>query len=263
MKKILLLTLSIACLAVVARAQKPPVAIPAIPRGDVGLDPVTMPIPEYPAATLGRGFNGAISVAIKVDENGNVITAKVDRGPGPICESTTDPDVVAIRRAATEAALKSKFAPPTLNGQLTRSEGWILYDFESNHNETDLKVGGGLIFGRVVDGSSAAGKDKTSEKVPADQLPDVISGAVLNGTAMSLPKPPYPPAARAVRASGAVSVQVLIDEHGDIFSATSVSGHPLLRAASEIAACGAKFSPTLLQGKPVKVSGIITYNFVP
>lgn len=90
-----------------------------------------------------------------------------------------------------------------------------------------------------------------------------ISGGVLNGKANSLPKPPYPPAARAVRASGAVSVQVLIDEVGNVVSANAVSGHPLLRSAAVEAARAAKFSPIFLAGVPVKVSGIITYNFVP
>jgi len=41
-----------------------------------------------------------------------------------------------------------------------------------------------------------------------------------------------------------------------------VSGHPLLRAAAVAAARGARFSPTKLSGQPVKVSGVITYNFV-
>lgn len=91
----------------------------------------------------------------------------------------------------------------------------------------------------------------------------LISGGVLNGKAMSLPKPPYPPAARAVRASGAVTVQVLIDELGNVVSASAVSGHPLLRAAAVQAAREAKFSPTYLEGRQVKVSGVITYNFVP
>lgn len=94
-------------------------------------------------------------------------------------------------------------------------------------------------------------------------VPKQISGGVLNGKATSLPKPPYPPAARAVRASGAVSVQVLIDERGNVVSASAVSGHPLLRQAAVSAARSAKFSPTQLSGQPVKVSGVITYNFVP
>jgi protein TonB len=97
----------------------------------------------------------------------------------------------------------------------------------------------------------------------ASAIPKQISGGVLNGKATSLPKPPYPPAARAVRADGAVNIQILIIEDGTVFSAVAVSGHPLLRSAARQAACGAAFSPTLLMGNPVKVSGIITYNFVP
>lgn len=98
---------------------------------------------------------------------------------------------------------------------------------------------------------------------PVKKAPKQISGGVLNGKATSLPKPPYPPAARAVRASGAVTVQVLIDESGSVVSASAVSGHPLLRAAAVQAARSARFSPTQLSGQPVKVSGVITYNFVP
>jgi periplasmic protein TonB len=98
---------------------------------------------------------------------------------------------------------------------------------------------------------------------PKKVVPKQISGGVLNGKATSLPKPAYPPAARAVGASGAVSVQVLIDENGNVVSASAASGHPLLRAAAVAAARGAKFSPTKLSGEAVKVSGVITYNFVP
>ena len=101
------------------------------------------------------------------------------------------------------------------------------------------------------------------EPPPPPKITKPVSGGVLNGKATSLPKPPYPAAARAVRASGAVSVQVLIDEGGRVVSASAVSGHPLLRQAAEQAARGARFSPTQLSGQAVKVSGIITYNFVP
>lgn len=93
--------------------------------------------------------------------------------------------------------------------------------------------------------------------------PKMISGGVLNGKATSLAKPAYPDAARAVKASGAVNVQVTIDEEGNVVSASAVSGHPLLRQASEEAARASKFSPTLLEGVPVKVTGIVVYNFVP
>jgi protein TonB len=84
----------------------------------------------------------------------------------------------------------------------------------------------------------------------------------LNGKALSLPHPPYPAIARAARASGTVVVQVTIDENGQVISARAVSGHPLLQAVAVAAARQARFSPTKLSGQPVKVTGVITYNFV-
>jgi TonB family protein len=104
--------------------------------------------------------------------------------------------------------------------------------------------------------------DSTSP-VARGKISGPVSGGVLNGKATSLPKPSYPAAAKAVNASGSVSVQVLIDEEGNVVSANAVSGHPLLRMASEEAARGAKFAPTMLSGQKVKVSGVIVYNFVP
>ena len=94
-------------------------------------------------------------------------------------------------------------------------------------------------------------------------VPKQISGGVLNGTATSLPKPTYPPAARAVRASGAVSVQVLVNEEGSVVAASAVSGHSLLRPAAVKAARAAKFEPRLMSGQPIKVSGMLTYDFNP
>ena len=89
-----------------------------------------------------------------------------------------------------------------------------------------------------------------------------ISGGVLNGKAISLPKPQYPAIARAAHASGTVVVQVLIDENGNVVSAKALSGHPLLQAVAVSAARQARFSPTKLSGQPVKVTGVIQYNFV-
>ncbi|HRH44536.1 MAG TPA: energy transducer TonB [Pyrinomonadaceae bacterium] len=92
-------------------------------------------------------------------------------------------------------------------------------------------------------------------------VPKVVSGGVVNGKAVNLVKPPYPPAAKAVRASGAVNVQVTIDENGNVISASAISGHALLRQAAESAARASKFSPTMLSGQKVKVTGVIVYNF--
>jgi periplasmic protein TonB len=85
---------------------------------------------------------------------------------------------------------------------------------------------------------------------------------VLNSEARSLPKPIYPTLAKQARVQGTVVVQVLIDETGKVVSAKAVSGHPLLLLEAQRAAMGARFSPTVIGEQPVKVSGVITYNFV-
>ena len=116
--------------------------------------------------------------------------------------------------------------------------------------------------------SSEEMQTPTSEtyQVSPNNTPDefnAINGGVLNGKASKLVAPDYPAAARAVNASGAVNVQVTIDEQGNVISASAVSGHPLLRRASEQAARSSQFAPTLLKGTPVKITGIIVYNFAP
>lgn len=102
----------------------------------------------------------------------------------------------------------------------------------------------------------------TANSNNSNQKSKVISGGVINSKATSLPKPAYPAVARSAHASGTVAVQVMVDEEGKVISANAVSGHPLLRASAVAAARQARFSPTKIAGKPVKVSGIINYNFV-
>lgn len=93
------------------------------------------------------------------------------------------------------------------------------------------------------------------------QTPPVVRSSLLNGKATSLPKPAYPAPAIAVNAGGEVSVQVLLDENGNVISAQAVSGHPMLKQSAVQAARNAKFSPTILNGQKVRVTGLIVYKF--
>ena len=88
-----------------------------------------------------------------------------------------------------------------------------------------------------------------------------ISGGVLNGTAINLPPPVYPDAAKRMRTAGTVTVEVVLDESGKVVSANATSGPTILRDAAVQAALKARFSPTKLSGQPVKVSGVINYKF--
>ena len=62
---------------------------------------------------------------------------------------------------------------------------------------------------------------------------------------------------------GTVYVRVTLDKSGRVTSAWSAGGPGPLQDAAVDAAHEARFSPTLLSGKPVRVSGVITYNFMP
>ncbi len=165
-------------------------------------------------------------------------------------------DVTRTELVPKEVSAKASDVPPVRRGVTT-----VLGTADSNAS-APMPAGPGS--GTVT---TAPTKVQIADEPPPPEAKPTpprapISGGVLNGKAISLPKPAYPPIARAAHASGTVVVQVLIDENGNVVSAHAVSGHPLLQAAAVGAAKSARFSPTKLSGQPVKVTGVIQYNFV-
>ena len=165
-------------------------------------------------------------------------------------------DVAESRLPPKEISAKASDVPPVRRGVTT-----VVGSSDSNA-AAPMPAGPGT--GNVT--TAPARVNIADEPPPPEVKPTPprapISGGVLNGKAISLPKPAYPPIARAAHASGTVVVQVLIDENGSVVSAHAVSGHPLLQGAAVGAARQARFSPTKLSGQPVKVTGVIQYNFV-
>lgn len=165
-------------------------------------------------------------------------------------------DVTRTELVPKEVSAKASDVPPVRRGVTT-----IVGNSDSSSN-APMPAGPGS--GTVTTAPTRV--NIADEPPPPEAKPTPprapISGGVLNGKAISLPKPAYPPIARAAHASGTVVVQVLIDENGSVVSAHAVSGHPLLQAVAVGAARQARFSPTKLSGQPVKVTGVIQYNFV-
>jgi TonB family protein len=227
---------------------------------------ISLPFPEYDENARRSNLSGTVIVDVTIDENGVVVAAKaaVDVRTGSDAEKALVPVAhPVLREAAEKAAFQAKFPPTLLSGKPIRIAGTIVYNIPAGgKSATKGTSSSTAIVGSAASVSNGPGVYQGAVQSGPAGVPKQISGGVLNGKAVSLPKPPYPPAARAVNAEGAVSVQVLIDEEGNVVSANAVSGHPLLRAASVEAARAAKFSPTRLMDQPVKVSGIITYNFV-
>ena len=124
-----------------------------------------------------------------------------------------------------------------------------------------------------VDGDEAP---DTPEAKPKPQQPEVnsttpqanpqakapLTGGVLNDKAIELPQPVYPEAAKQAGISGLVKVEVTINEQGKVIAAEATDGPKELRAAAVEAARKARIEPVRLHGGLIKVTGVLTYNFV-
>jgi protein TonB len=164
-------------------------------------------------------------------------------------QQVSKPAVVAAQPAGTAPNKPSATMPS--GGSLVKA----------NITSTDSAL---RAMGNVASNSTVKVEDEPpppAERRAPKPLLKPISGGVLNGKAVLLPKPDYPQAARSARAGGTVVVEVVINEAGKVIAAKATSGPVLLRQAATQAAQGARFSPTLLSGQPVKISGEINYTF--
>jgi protein TonB len=73
--------------------------------------------------------------------------------------------------------------------------------------------------------------------------------------------PIYPPAARSMRATGVVKVEVTVNETGEVAEVQKTSGPTLLQAAAKDAIKKWKFKPFVRDGQPVKATGFVNFNF--
>jgi TonB family protein len=94
---------------------------------------------------------------------------------------------------------------------------------------------------------------------PADGAP--VSVGSLVGKARQRVSPNYPQIARAARVSGNVTVYLVVNEKGEVESVQRADGPQQLQAAAVEAARRWKFNPTEIDGRPVRVSGFLSFNF--
>lgn len=209
----------------------------------VGFQPQHGAVSEVPLER-GGGTSRAlvwIIVALIIGGSGIAIALIISRGRTTETASTlpTPTPVAAATQTNESVTSEGKSPTPNLSAAVT----------QQTEKATPLPKATPPV--RPTPGADAA----------TPRRPTTISGGVLNGKATYLPKPAYPAIAKAANASGTVNVQVTVDEQGNVVSASAVSGHPLLRQAAVNAARSSKFSPTMLGGQPVKVTGVIIYNF--
>jgi periplasmic protein TonB len=71
----------------------------------------------------------------------------------------------------------------------------------------------------------------------------------------------YSPIARQAHVEGAVIVEAIIDEQGNVTQARVISGPALLVASALQAVAGRKYEPTILDGEPVAIQLTVTVLF--
>jgi protein TonB len=188
--------------------------------------------PKTPATAAPANSNAAASTSTSTPK-----AAATNNAPAPVVKRA--PDVPALPTSSGAPAVSSTLALGTPNAATLAA---------SNN-------GGAPVV-------------KTNDDLPPPPVKPLIkaslrpiSGGVLNGKAVEMPKPVYPETARRARMTGVVMVEVVVDLSGKVIGARAVSGPEMLRDAAERAARQAKFTPTLLSGQPVRVAGLISYNF--
>jgi TonB family protein len=105
-----------------------------------------------------------------------------------------------------------------------------------------------------------ASTDGQKSDVLAPKLVTVSENA-LNTRATKRAQPNYPAEAKAAREQGQVQVAITVSESGKVIEANPIAGPEMLRAAAAKAARQWEFTPPTISGDPVKMRGILVFNF--
>lgn len=214
----------------------------------VMLPPAEARIPDRPRPAAGGGHNRELTQRVTAI--------------APLLDNTRPPDTISTER--NRFAEIPRNAPYVIGDRDVdpRGDGRAVLNapgdghYRNNTNRTPAVV---VPVKRADDPPPPLTPTPTPVK-PREQIR--VSSFVISSKIISKPAPPYPMLARQTRVQGPVTVEILIDEQGRVVSAQATNGHPLLRTAAQQSAYQARFSPTSISGRPVKVSGVITYNFI-
>lgn len=108
-------------------------------------------------------------------------------------------------------------------------------------------------------GNNSPNTAQTSENTPKSDSPLAV-GSLLEYATQKV-NPVYPAAAKNVRASGVVRVELVVSEDGKIAQVKNASGPSMLQRAATDAVRQWKFKPFTRDGQPVKATGFVSFNF--
>ena len=207
--------------------------------------PKVLASPDFniPPSYITKGIDGYVYFDLKVDKQGRVKSVDITGGPAFPCGTYPSSEMDEVNKIVKSAAMGYRFAPDNINGKPI--------EFTTHY---EVRIGNAF--------SGAMSQTAAAEAVSTGaDLPKIVDYGSLVGYAKVIPRPYFPPAAVKIEKGGKVSVEVLIDESGDVVLAGVINGPPIMHRSSIEAACRSKFAPTVLRGHPVKAMGYITFAY--
>jgi hypothetical protein len=231
--KFLILTLSILTLGVLF-------VIPAAGQNGADVADYIVSGPKFVLSdeAIAAGIDGVVRVSLKIDKTGAVKRVDLLNEPAWPCGTSPDNALRNVRRAIADN-LRATIFKPVLNskGEPDTAQAILTFAIGKAYEDMKAKEGG----------------------------PRVIDGGVVNGRAIHLQHPDFPPNAPKTGTFNAsvynIETWVLIDEDGKVEKVGTLMGDPIFWRVSRQAACDSRFSPTLINGRPVKVVGKIVYSY--
>lgn len=187
-------------------------------------------------AAVAAGIDGKLSIGLTINADGTASGLRIYGGPmWPCGDSTPNSQMEEVRKEVRKHVLAMKFSPEIKDGKPRSVSAEITFMLSERFK------GAAITPGRVYRSGDG---------------PGLVDVGQINGRAEFLPRPFF-----AGRQRGATLLQILVDESGDVTSAGGFKGDPNLITAARDAACKAKFKPATADGKPVRMTGILTYIF--
>ncbi len=121
--------------------------------------------------------------------------------------------------------------------------------------------GAGTRVPGIVPSAGEFGAPPAPVPPPPRREPQPRGGDVQQAKLIQRVNPVYPPLAIRARVQGSVVLRAIIDEEGRVEALRLISGHPLLNQTALEAVRQWRYSPTLLNGEPVRVVTTVTVNF--
>lgn len=242
--RILRITRSRLKLAVAAAAAVFSIIVPAFGQYSMARF-ISAPEFKLSAEAEAAGIDGRVNLMVTVSSEGKLKSVRIIAGPSWPCGTSPEKVLRDVGEAIKANFMEAKFQPAVKDGIPIEVDLNISYAIPEDYRKLQRQ------------------REREAAIARGEPAPIMIRTGRLNEKALSLPKPEYPLQAKAKRIGGTVTVSVLIDAKGNVIQAGTVDGNPLLQSVSRDSACMAKFSPTLQNGQPVQVLGVLVYTFAP